>query len=145
MLTTLVNSCSCDASLETGRDNLVRSFEDALRQISWSEIDRARRDATTISELAPDLYCLLNTQRREYAKNMKQQRNKELFNDVLAVVKSDSAHEKRFGTWSLYDIRQIAITSEVQTISQLGDLWDALKAARRAVGPAVGQIEETPR
>jgi hypothetical protein len=43
MLTTLVNSCSCDASLETGRDNFVRFFEDAFRQID-SLVQRVQRD-----------------------------------------------------------------------------------------------------
>ena len=66
---------------------------------------------------------------------MTQQRTQEFFDEVLAIVRSDLAN----GRVTTYGDRLLSLVKSGR--SRNWRLWDALKAARRAVG----QIEETPR
>jgi len=133
--------------LMTRRKNQAKADKEELRREllkcasewpppNWSEIERrAHRKVSTIYALTPDLYWVLKTRRREYAKNMKQQRRQELFDEVLAIVNSEMANG-RVTTFA----RLPSLVKSRQSPSWT-TLWAALKAARKAVT----QIEETPR
>jgi hypothetical protein len=129
-----------DKLLSRGREQIVADREGVRMELvrclsewpppKWADVERRTgRTAATLSESAPDEYRAVQKHMREYATDAMAQRRRELFDEVVGIVRRNLEN----GRVTTYGERLWGLLSSRSSANWI-TLWDALKAARTVVG-----------